>query len=156
MAKDKFLRDLNGKEDGWVPIEKLLTFNRLKALTEKPTDVAAAFEDNQSELIQLNEAKDKLRRSVPLPEMDEKSKTDLNLRTIHFRGFPRENTTLDELIEFSSQYGEIEHVNMRRMPDKTFKVSGSEDLKNSANSLVICRTVIHELSHFNCSTRDAV
>ena len=125
MARDKFLRDLVGKEDGWIPIETLLTFNRLKALTEKPAEVAAAFEDGQSELIELSEAKDKLRRAVPLPEADEKFKADLNLRTIHFRGFPRENTTLDELIEFCSQYGEVEHVNMRKLADKKFKVSGN-------------------------------
>lgn len=141
LSRDKFLRDLNGKEDGWIPIQTLLTFNRLKALTEKPAEVAAAFEDNQSELIELNEAKDKLRRSVPLVEQDEKYKTDLNLRTIHFKGFPKEDTTLDELIEFSAQYGEVEHVNMRRLADKKFKVSVTfrmcSDIVTAQRSLVL-------------------
>ena len=88
--------------------------------------MAAAFENSQSELVELNEARDKLRRTSPYEQANEEAKKELNLRTIHFRGFPKENTTLDELIEYCSQYGEVEHVNMRRLGDKTFKVSDTE------------------------------
>jgi len=121
LSKDKFLRDLTGKEDGWIPIKTLLTFNRLKSLTENESDIVEAFETANSETVELNEAKDKLRRSVPLPEYDEKLKQDLKLKTVHLKGFPKETTTLDEMIEFCTQYGEVESVQMRRFPDKTFK-----------------------------------
>lgn len=95
----------------------------MKSLTENESDIVEAFETANSETVELNEAKDKLRRSVPLPEYDEKLKQDLKLKTVHLKGFPKETTTLDEMIEFCTQYGEVESVQMRRFPDKTFKVS---------------------------------
>ena len=123
LSKDKFLKDLLGKEDGWIAIETLLTFNRLKQLTETQADIVDAFENGKSELIQLNESKDKLRRTKPLPEVDDEFRRTYRLRTVHLNGFPKVGTTLDDLIEFCSQYGTVESVQMRRFNDKSFKVS---------------------------------
>lgn len=121
FSKDNFLKDQSGKEDGWIAISTLLTFNRLKSLTTNESDVVDAFSNTTSEIVELNEAKDKLRRSKPLPDIDDSFKQNYKLRCVHLKGFPKEDTTLDELIEYCSQYGEIETVQMRRFEDKTFK-----------------------------------
>lgn len=85
--------------------------------------MADAFTNANSEIVELNESKDKLRRLKPLPEIDDTFKQNYKLRCVHLKGFPREGTTLDDLLEFSSQYGPIETVQMRRFEDKSFKVS---------------------------------
>jgi len=121
LSKDKFLKDQIGKENGWIAISTLLTFNRLKALTEEASVIADAFLNGNSELVELNEANDKLRRLKPMPEVDDEFKQNYKLRAVHLKGFPKENTTLDELIEYCSQYGDVESVQMRRLEDKTFK-----------------------------------
>lgn len=120
------MKDQSGKEDGWIPISTLLTFNRLRTLTTDAADVVKAFENTKSETVELNEAKDKLRRLNPLPEIDDEFKKNYKLRAVHLKGFPREGTTLDELIEYAGQYGELEEVKMRKFEDKTFKVSSSQ------------------------------
>lgn len=123
LPRDKFLRDLVGKEDGWVPITTLFTFKRLKQLAETEENIIKAMENVKSELVELNETKDKIRRSVALPDLDDDSKVEYRLKTVHIKGFPEEDTTLDDCIEFCSQYGKVKSVQMKRItPEKKFKV----------------------------------
>ncbi|RWS04988.1 lupus La protein-like protein, partial [Dinothrombium tinctorium] len=122
LAKDKFLRQETAKDDGWVPFDVLLTFNRLKALTQSAAEIVDAFRKSKSDLIEISEDETKIRRNVakPLPEMTEDYKKNLNLRTVHLKGFPSD-ANYDDIYEFCSLYGQVESLEMRRTKDKKFK-----------------------------------
>jgi len=67
LPNDKFLLAETKKDaEGWVAIETLLKFNRLKALTTDASVVAAAL--GTSEVVAVNEAGDKVRRKEAIPE----------------------------------------------------------------------------------------
>lgn len=116
------------ENDGWVEIDVLLTFNRLKALTENRKEVVEAVRKakiigHEDSLLLLNEEETKVKRAKPVVELTEEEEKELNDRTIHFKGIPQD-ATLEEIRAFCSQYGKVESVEMRRKrEDRTFKVS---------------------------------
>jgi hypothetical protein len=63
-------------------------------------------------LLQVSDDKKKIRRSPdsPLPVMNEERRQELMSRTVYCKGFPRDDTTLDNLLEFFSSYGLIENI----------------------------------------------
>lgn len=62
--------------------------------------------------LQVSDDKKKIRRSpdLPLPVMNEERRQELMSRTVYCKGFPRDDTTLDNLLEFFSSYGSIENI----------------------------------------------
>jgi RNA recognition motif-containing protein len=62
--------------------------------------------------LQVNDDKKKIRRSpdLPLPVMNEERRQELTSRTVYCKGFPRDDTTLDTLLEFFSSYGPVENI----------------------------------------------
>lgn len=113
-------------DDGWVPIDVLLTFNRLKNLTEERSVVAAALSSpppDTEQSIQVSDDGTRVRRKRPYVELTEEEVVELNRRTVHFKGIALD-ATLDEIQAFCSQYGTVQSVEMRRFrDDKKFKVS---------------------------------
>merc|ERR1719508_376525 len=66
----------------------------------------------------------KLRRSpsLPVPDNTEESKREVEARTVYLKGFDKENTTLDELIDyFHNSYEKVLNVQMRTYMDKKNK-----------------------------------
>jgi len=113
LMKDKFLKEKIKEDDGWVTIDTMLNFNRLKHMSKDHAVITNAIKD--SELVEVNEAGDKVRRNIknPLPEDTKEYKEDLTSRTIYAKGF-EQNTKLDDLLAFFEGYGGIENVFMRR------------------------------------------
>lgn len=96
-----------------------MTFNKLKALTTDAAQVVEAVKS--SELVELSEDNNKIRRLKPMPELTEEEKKLFNLRTIHLKGFPKE-ATFEEIKQFCDAFGKVDFVQMRRFPkDKKFK-----------------------------------
>jgi lupus La protein len=64
--------------------------------------------------LQVSDDKKKIRRSpnLPLPVMNEKRRQELTARTVYCKGFPRVDTTLDNLLEFFSSYGSVENIHV--------------------------------------------
>lgn len=131
MNRDKFLRGkISDNEDGWVPISVLLTFNRLKALSEDPKVITDALEKATSGLVQISEDKQSLRRHPenPLPEFNETRRKELSSRTAYAKGFPLDSK-MDTLLEyFVNNFSKVENVVMRKYYDsksKTYKFKGS-------------------------------
>lgn len=118
--RDSFLRAAAENDaDGFVPIKTLLTFNKLKKLTEDASAVATAVES--SEEVELSEDKLSIRRKTPLPEEDLSKQ-----RTVYVKGFdPEDDTaTIDNIQEFFSRYGRVLYVRQRKDPEtKQFKGS---------------------------------
>ena len=114
------------KDDGWVPVDTLLTFNRMKSLTQDRGTVITALRTphpNTDHGIEISEDETRIRRKVPYVELTEEQVAELNARTIHFKGITQD-ATLDEIRAFCSQYGKVISVEMRRMrEDRKFKVN---------------------------------
>ncbi|KAM7350815.1 la related protein 7 [Cochliomyia hominivorax] len=73
LSKDRFLKQLLDK-DPYVPLEIFMTFNKMKALTTKVDDIAKSLSNSQ--LLELDETRQKVKRKIPLTEnrnVDEKT-----------------------------------------------------------------------------------
>lgn len=114
LSKDKFLKEQIKLDDGWVPLETMVTFNRLKSLTEDFDTICTALTKSPNGLIEISEDSTKIRRRVekPLPEDSYINQDDVEDRTLYVKGF-KKNNTLDELLEFFKDY-QVEHVYMRK------------------------------------------
>uniref|UniRef100_A0A1E1XIE4 Putative receptor-mediated endocytosis n=1 Tax=Amblyomma aureolatum TaxID=187763 RepID=A0A1E1XIE4_9ACAR len=124
LPRDKFLQGKVKEDDGWVTIETLLTFNRLKSLTTEENVVAEALKKSANQLLEVSSDGKKIRRSPtkPLPDGD-KERQKLDELTVYAKGFPP-TTTIDELLEFFGQFGQCINVFMRRFPsNRKFKGS---------------------------------
>jgi lupus La protein homolog len=122
LMRDKFLKAQTAKDDGWVPLTVLLTFNRLKALTKEPSKVIEALKLSKSGLLEINEDETKVRRSpeMPLPEETEEYKNEMNKKTAHIKGFPAD-ALFDDLWDYCAKLGDLNSLKLRKNKDKTFK-----------------------------------
>lgn len=111
VIKDKFLQAEFKKQDGWVALKTLLTFKKLKDLTDKEDVVIEALKECNSDVIELDATNKQVRRKhpVPTPEFLE----SLDARTVHISGFPTEYG-FDFLRQYCSQFGVVESLSMRR------------------------------------------
>ncbi|CAD5209281.1 unnamed protein product [Bursaphelenchus xylophilus] len=123
LPRDKFLQEEMKKDEGWIPLETMLKFNRLAKITTDLKVLADSLQE--SDLIEVSEDKSKIRRSqeVPLPENTLEYWQEIKRRTVYVKGFPQD-TTLDEIQTFVNPHGDIKNVLMRRLKkEKTFKGS---------------------------------
>ncbi|XP_050072346.1 la protein homolog [Anopheles maculipalpis] len=124
LAKDKFMKEQLEKDDGWVPLDVLLTFKRLKSLSEDKKVIVDAIAKSDEGLIEISEDKEKLRRHPerPLLEMNEERRKELYARTVYVKGFaPQGGTTMHELVEFFQPYEKMVNIFMRKYLDKPTK-----------------------------------
>lgn len=124
LPRDRFLQDLIKKEDGWIPVETMTKFNRLKQITDDISVIAEAVKKSTSGLMEVSEDNTKIRRSPdkPMPENTEERRQDVTARTCYAKLFPPE-TTLDELMAFFETFGPVESIFMRKDANKDFKGS---------------------------------
>ncbi|XP_062546580.1 la protein homolog [Armigeres subalbatus] len=124
LARDKFLQEQISKDEGWVPVDVLLTFKRLKALSEEKKVIVDAIEKSDEGLIEISEDREKLRRHPerPLPEQNEETRKEIFGRTVYVKGFaPEDGTQMSELLEFFEPYEKIVNIVMRKYHDKAMK-----------------------------------
>lgn len=131
MRRDKFLTQKVDENEGkWVPISVLLTFNRLKALTEDPKVVAETMLKSSHGIVEISEDREKIRRHPDnaLPEFNETRRKELMGRTAYAKGFPLDSK-MDVLIEyFNNNFEKVENVVMRKyfkQEDKAYYFKGS-------------------------------
>lgn len=124
LPRDRFLQDLVKQDEGWVPLETMTKFNRLKQITDDVSLIAEALKKSTSGLMEISEDGTKLRRSPdkPMPENTEERRQDVSARTVYAKVFPLDST-LDELVAFFESYGPMETVFMRKDAHKDFKGS---------------------------------
>lgn len=120
---DKFLFTLTRKDpDGWVPIETLASFKRMKPIravlsTEQIAEALRASE----ELLEVDAEGARVRRKTPLVPV-----TDAHERSIYAKGFPDEYEGLQiDLESFFAEYGKVNGVRMRREVEKPRKFKNS-------------------------------
>ncbi|KAK6525817.1 hypothetical protein TWF281_010860 [Arthrobotrys megalospora] len=120
---DKFLYGLVGEENKWVDIALVAGFNRMRRF-KSLDNIKKALED--SELMELNEEKTKMRRKSPMimlrdPKLVDKSIT----RSVYAKGFGAETKTSQfDLEKFFEKTGiKVNAVRLRRDDSKVFKGS---------------------------------
>merc|ERR1719312_2236949 len=101
-----------------------MKFKRLADLSKDKAEIVAAFKKPKAGLIVVSEDDTKIRRdpSIPLPENTEQSRKLLEARTVYAKGFDKENTTLDELLDYFNETNpNVVSVQMRNWSDKKGK-----------------------------------
>jgi len=119
-------------DDGWVTIDVMLKFQRLAQLTKNPDIVIEALKKSKSGLMEVCDESKKMRRSQdkPVPEESEERKVEIKQKTVYCKGFPREGTNIDKVLEFFKDYPTVENIKMRYFPDK---VTDKSKFKGSVN-----------------------
>ncbi|XP_013381117.1 lupus La protein homolog [Lingula anatina] len=125
LGKDKFMQQHIKEDDGWISLETLITFNRLKALSTDFEVICSALAKSSSGLMEISEDHKKVRRSPskPLPSQTKERKEDMKARSIYAKGFPDTGVDLDQLMEYFEKYGEVDNVFMRKNQERKFKGS---------------------------------
>ncbi|KFM80526.1 Lupus La protein, partial [Stegodyphus mimosarum] len=113
LSKDKFLREQIKLDNGWVPLETMVKFNRLKILSEDFAVITGALKKSQNQLMEVNEDNTKIRRRVEKPVPEDFSRSEeIDEKTLYVKGF-KKTTTLDELLDYFKDH-KAEHISMRR------------------------------------------
>jgi len=127
LPKDKFLLEQTKLDDGWVSMETMLKFKRLSALCDDASVIldALAAAAAKSGLMEIDAAGSRVRRvpSKPVPEWNDERKAQLAKQTVYTKGFDKENSTLDGIIEFFEEKlgSDVMNVQMRSYQDKKDK-----------------------------------
>lgn len=132
LPRDNFLKQQISVDDGWVAVDIMLKFQRLAQLTKNPDAVLGALKKSKSGLMEVCDSSKKIRRSKdkPVPEESEERKLQIKQRTVYCKGFPREGTNIDKILEFFKDYSTVENIKMRYFPDK---VTDKSKFKGSVN-----------------------
>ena len=119
FRRDNFLRGKAAEDkDGFVPVDTLLTFNRLKSLCND--SINAAVVAGYSSKLVVSSVEKGIRRSNPLPDQDKS-----RFRTIFASKIPEE-ATLDTLLSVFSDGGSLDVASVRMRRDReTKKFSGT-------------------------------
>ncbi|VDN59981.1 unnamed protein product [Dracunculus medinensis] len=124
LPRDKFLQLELKKDDGWIPLSTMLQFKRLSLLTDDVKLIASSL--RRSKLMEVSDDGSKIRRNpgIEVPEISLEYWQSVKIRTAYVKGFS-ESTTLDELLRFFNQFGEVANVVMRREKNETHTFKGS-------------------------------
>jgi len=120
LPRDKFLKETIQSDDGWVPMETMMKFQRLATLSTDEKLVIAALKQGGSGLMEVDEDKQKIRRcpTVPLPEWNDARREELMNTTVYVKGFEKTQTTLDDLLAFFGKFSNVLNVTKRLYEDR--------------------------------------
>uniref|UniRef100_F6UFU6 HTH La-type RNA-binding domain-containing protein n=1 Tax=Monodelphis domestica TaxID=13616 RepID=F6UFU6_MONDO len=87
FPRDKFLKEQIKIDDGWVPLEIMIKFNRLSKLTKDFDVIRSDLKKTKAEHMEVSEDKTKIRRSPskPLPEVTDEYKNEVKNRSIYVK-----------------------------------------------------------------------
>lgn len=147
LSKDKFLQEETQKDSGWVSLETLIKFNRLKQLSTDFKVIIDALKNSGSDLLEIDEQNFKIRRAKPLPENLSEFETNLKQNTIYVKGFAPE-MSLDDLYSFFEQFGKVLQIFMKRFP-ATRQFKGSVFVTFETNEQMKKFMELEEVKHEN-------
>ncbi|XP_057304678.1 lupus La protein homolog B-like [Hydractinia symbiolongicarpus] len=126
LPRDKFLQEKIPEDDGWITLECLTTFNRVKKLSTDLAEIAKALKKSDSGLLEINDVDFKVRRSPdkPLPDhSDPMVRKASKLKTLYMKGFP-DTYTLDNIQEFFDKL-EVKSIFIKLRTNDERKFKGS-------------------------------
>ncbi|XP_012506134.1 PREDICTED: lupus La protein [Propithecus coquereli] len=132
LPRDKFLKEQIKLDEGWVPLEIMIKFNRLNRLTTDFNVIVEALSKSKAELMEISEDKTKIRRSPskPLPEVTDEYKNDVKNRSVYIKGFPTD-ATLDDIKEWLEDKGQVLNIQMRRTLQEDYFAKKNEERKQN-------------------------
>uniref|UniRef100_A0A8C5EZ21 Small RNA binding exonuclease protection factor La n=1 Tax=Gopherus evgoodei TaxID=1825980 RepID=A0A8C5EZ21_9SAUR len=85
LPRDKFLKEQVKLDDGWVPLEIMIKFNRLSSLSKDFNVIVESLRKSKAGLMEISEDKTKIRRSPnkPLPEVNDQYKNAIKNRSVY-------------------------------------------------------------------------
>ncbi|CAL8077465.1 unnamed protein product [Calicophoron daubneyi] len=124
LSRDKFMKQVIAENDGWISLDTMLKFNRLKALSDDPEVIKGALSKSTSGLLELGPNGVRRNPECNVPDTFDEAFAAYKDRSVYVKGFDPE-ATLDEIIEWLERVGgKTLNVHMRRLPkDKKFKGS---------------------------------
>merc|ERR1719150_1682183 len=102
----------------------MLKFKRLSELSKDEKVIVAALKQSKAGLLEVSEDGSKIRRdpAIPLPENTEESRKLLEARTAYAKGFNKETTTLDKLLDYYNEANpDVVSIQMRNYCEKKGK-----------------------------------
>merc|ERR1712226_181594 len=108
-------------------METMGKFKRLSDLSNDAAVIVAALKESTNGLIAVSEDGVKIRRDpkIPLPEQTEESRKALEARTAYAKGFDKENTNINELLDhYNEANPDVVSIQMRNYLDKRHKDKG--------------------------------
>ncbi|KAF4528261.1 hypothetical protein B566_EDAN014151 [Ephemera danica] len=110
ITKDAFLlKHVKRNKEGYVSLKLISSFKRVKHLAKDWRVVAYALA-NGSQLLQVNEARTKLRRLAPLPRYDDTAPS----RTVVAIDLPLEKPTIESVVDLFAPCGKLALVRILR------------------------------------------
>ncbi|SCU78004.1 LAMI_0A03070g1_1 [Lachancea mirantina] len=121
LPYDKFLRSTAEKNDGWVPISTIATFNRMKKF--RPVDKVIEVL-RRSEILVVSEDGENVKRKLPLDDQSD-ARRERGKRTLAVTNFEHDKEQdkgeLQEKLEtFFQKLGDVRQVRMKKDHRKRF------------------------------------
>lgn len=124
--RDKFLQEKKTEDDGWISLECLTTFNRLKCLSTDLEAITDCLKKSKSGLLEINDTDFKVRRCPDrvIPDRDDPAVKALSKKkTLYMAGFP-ETYTIDTVQDFFTEK-DVNTVFIKLKTDDERKFKGS-------------------------------
>ena len=113
LNRDKWLRnELHNSEGYYFPIDKLMSFNKIKALTTDTQEVLDAVK--QSNLVEINSDETSIRRKMPYKR---KNRFDAAQTSVFVEQLPLD-MTVEDIEDMFSKYGVVRYVKVRKTKGK--------------------------------------
>lgn len=122
LLKDKFLFTTQNANDGWVPIQTISQFERMKRY--RPVETIVEALRTSPELLEVSENGEMVRRKVALPKNYNEIQLAINKRSLVVENLPVE-ATLDELLTFFRALAPLNQVRMKKEKSKEKKFTGT-------------------------------
>merc|ERR1712080_708555 len=128
----KFLEETIQSDDGWVPMDVMLKFQRLAGLSTDSKVIMSSLKKGGSGLMEVDDDNQKIRRcpTLPLPEWNDARRQELMDNTVYVKGFEKTETTLDDLLEYFGKFPNVLNVS-KRLYENRKKITWRRRIKSS-------------------------
>lgn len=134
LPQDRFMLREVAVDNGWIALDTMLNFKRLANICNDKAQIAKIVTDGNSDLLQLNEEKNKIRRNPekPLPKGTEAEKNSSNAKTVYVKGLAAD-MTIDEAEQWFEAHGAMAYIKMRKDAENKFKGSVFAEFSNQSD-----------------------
>ncbi|EGG18030.1 hypothetical protein DFA_06697 [Cavenderia fasciculata] len=146
LYKDRFLSKLvENSNQGWISIDQLLSFNRMKELKVTNESIKQVFQNDlfkqqqgeQETGVTVNQQETMIKRNIPF-QVNQQVLNEIDLKTIYIEPILIEDT-IENIKEIFKTFGEIVYTSIPRLPDRTPKGFAFIEFtsKESANNALV-------------------
>ncbi|OUT20735.1 hypothetical protein CAS74_004402 [Pichia kudriavzevii] len=119
LLNDRFLFTTQNANDGWVPIQTISQFERMKKY--RPIETIVEALRKSQELLEVSENGEMVRRKIPLPKNYNEIQLNINKRSVF-------------LLEFFRTIAPVNQVRMKKGKDKKFNGSCIVEFRNAEDA----------------------